>query len=220
MEQETPDWARRHQSPRSADTAVRAQLQHASGLCLILTACAYWCLKAHIDQSLKPVFNCKGLCSAPLSIREERETHGPPRSSGRVDFFRVAGTISEGRFRYSRRNSMPSSLKNLQQHMHGSTDDAGKGEDKCSAPGTSMQPFHKSWGAYATWRVVGQHKLRRPIFIRNQGAGQEAPVGQMSSQPMHAAAEYQHVAKIEGRSSDIHCCPRELGCKGRRSPCG
>ena len=42
-------------------------------------------------------------------------THGPPRSRGRVDFLRVAGTISEGRFRYSRRNSMPSSVRNLQQ---------------------------------------------------------------------------------------------------------
>ena len=46
----------------------------------------------------------------------ESETHGPPRSKGRVDFFRVAGTISEGRLRYSRRNSMPSSVRNLQQH--------------------------------------------------------------------------------------------------------
>ena len=49
-----------------------------------------------------------------------RETHGPPRSRGRVDFFRVAGTISEGRLRYSRRNSMPSSDRNLQQHPHSS----------------------------------------------------------------------------------------------------
>jgi len=91
---------------------------------------------------------------------------------------------------------MPSSLRNLQQHMHGSTNDAEKGEGYCYAPGTSRQPFHKSWCAYATWRVVGQQqRLRHPIFIRNQGAGQEAAVGQMSSQPMHAAAEYQHVAK-------------------------
>jgi hypothetical protein len=30
-----------------------------------------------------------------------------------VDFFRVAGTISEGRLRYSRRYSIPLSVRNL-----------------------------------------------------------------------------------------------------------
>ena len=40
-------------------------------------------------------------------------THPVPRSRGLVDFLRVAGTISEGRLRYSRRKSMPESVRNL-----------------------------------------------------------------------------------------------------------
>lgn len=40
--------------------------------------------------------------------------HPTPRSRGLVDFLRVAGTISDGRFRYSRRKSMPESVRNLQ----------------------------------------------------------------------------------------------------------
>ena len=65
-----------------------------------------------------PVVKCmQGYRVMPISNRRAR-THGPPRSRGRVDFFSVAGTISEGRFRYSRRNSMPSSLRNLRQHIH------------------------------------------------------------------------------------------------------
>lgn len=44
----------------------------------------------------------------------QRTDLSPMRSRGLVDFLRVAGTISEGRLRYSRRNSMPSSVRNLE----------------------------------------------------------------------------------------------------------
>ncbi len=70
-------------------------------------------------------------------------------------------------------------------------------------------------------RQAGQ-RLRHPDFIPSQGAGQEAPVGHVSSQPVHVVVSYamHRHAKEMGISSDFHCCPRGLGRKGRRTPCG
>ena len=90
-------------------------------LCCWPVQCRHKCTPLSKTVILKTKRQSSSPCAKASDQQEAtlgavRKAHRVSRSSGRVDFFRVAGTTSEGMFKYSRRCSIPSSVRNLSMH--------------------------------------------------------------------------------------------------------